>query len=66
MIIDNKAGIVDTDAVICITYEDIITAARCNGESIRQAYRSLMKIALEDAEYLIRQHENELEELARA
>lgn len=65
MIIDNKNGTVSSDAVICITFDDIITTAYCNGESILKAFKGIMEIALADAQAMVKQYENELEQAAR-
>ena len=51
------------DSLICITYDDIITAAQSNGESTRQAFEEILESALEDARALFEQHEAELEEM---
>ena len=51
------------DALICITYDDIITAAQSNGEGIRKAFEDTLEYALEDARALFEQHETELEEM---
>ncbi len=65
MIIDNVKGVMSCDAVICITFDDILMAARCNGESILKAFESIMENAVGDAQAIIEQYENELEEAAR-
>lgn len=65
MIIDNKNGTMSSDAIICITFDDIITAAYCNGESILEAFKGIMKNAVEDAQAMVEQYENELEQAAR-
>lgn len=62
MIIDNKSGIISSDAVICITYDDIITTAQCNGESILKAFEDMMEIAIADAYAVVEHYENELEQ----
>lgn len=64
MIIDNISGTMSSDAVICITFDDIIMAARCNRESILKAFESIMKNAVDDAQAMVEQYENELEEAA--
>ena len=51
------------DALICITYDDIITTARCNGESTRQVFEDILASVIEDARALFEQHETELEEM---
>ncbi len=51
------------DALICITYEDIITTAHANGETPREAFEEILDIAIEDTRALFEQHEAELEEM---
>lgn len=65
MIIDSKNGTISSDAVICITFDDIITAAHCNGESILEAFKGIMKNAVDDAYAMVEQYENELEQATR-
>ena len=65
MIIDKKNGTISSDAVICITYDDIITTAQCNGESILKAFEGMMEIAIADAYAAVEYYENELEQAAK-
>lgn len=60
MIIDNKNGIVSRDALICITFEDVLLTAQCNGTSVQEAYKNVLKIALKDANAMFAKYENNL------
>ena len=51
------------DALISITYDDIIITAQANGETPRQVFEAILKSALEDARALFDIHDMDLEEM---
>lgn len=65
MILNAENGTMSSGAVICITFDEMITTARCNRESISDAFDSILKYGIEDAKAMVKQYENELEQAAK-
>lgn len=62
MFIDKEYHVMTEDnALDGITFDEVITTAHCNGESIRRAFERILKIRIEDARYMINKYEAELE-----